>query len=87
MPLPPSAGLPLSHLDQHTVAVALHTRSRSHVFCGWSTFHAVTDLGPILRITIESPEEPLEIILQERHWRGRIECDQRFGCDYYLNCE
>jgi hypothetical protein len=40
-----------------------------------------------LRIAIDSPGEPLEIILQERHWRGRIECDERFGCHYFLKGE
>ena len=87
MSLPLPAGPSLDQLDQRNVAVQLRIRSRPRVFRGWSTFHAVTDLGPILRIAIDSPGEPLEIILQERKWRGRIDCDERFGCDFFLKCE
>ena len=65
------------------VALFLGDLVEDGVLRGTSRFATDDQLGNILRIVLDGPQN-LEIVIAESEWRGVILPDERYGCDFCL---
>ena len=73
----------LSQFDQQLLAVLLKQVDDEFVFRGSGSFQKDDELGRILRVSNDDPNEP-EIIILEGSWGGRITPDFQYGCRFLI---
>ncbi len=80
-----SASSRFSAYDLARFAIFLGGLVRDEPLRGTAAYQHDTDLGDILRISLDGdiPGRP-EIIVAENEWRGLITPDYQYGCDYCL---
>ena len=73
----------LAQFDQQLIAVLLKQVDDEFVFRGSARFQKDDELGRILRVSNNDPNEP-EIIILEDSWGGRIIRDFQYGCRFLI---
>ena len=72
--------------DGKRMAVVFRDGGNVRVVCGRVTSEEDQDLGPVLRVELEEEGHDLAgqttLILQEESLQGRLDVDDRYGCDW-----
>jgi hypothetical protein len=75
----------LAALANHTIAIEVEFNGQVSMLRGVATFEQISDLGPSLRIHVPDPAGDFDVILDGRHWHGRVFEDASSGCDYCIS--
>jgi hypothetical protein len=90
----PNGGLPLQATSSvregfaqyhgKRIAIVLMYRNQPTMFWGAAEYQDDELLGPALRIRLNKNKSPSEtdVVISEKEWKGRVEPDTRYGCDF-----